>query len=385
MTSLAILTPFFLYFLYIYLKDRSLVSLSFVYAAPFFILNILFFSLSFSVYDLDFSLDHFIIILIYFLSFVLFSFGLRCGAYKSATLKLYNIRKNSKISFLILITYLLVFYWIYLYSDFLPNFRLTYELSRHDGNAFIWFVTFVMINLSVVSSIFFYNGIGRIIHLTFLSLGYIVIGTKFGVIFLGISVLTYSVLFFGFKLTFSRNFFLILFICITPFLLFYYFHVPSFEMILPYLIGYTDYTFNASSLLSIDPYWGQINFENNLYSRIPRFIFPSKPFFFGDYRLVNDLSLTHNNTGFPSFGYWGSLIADFGYFSIFIISFISFFKGFFISYLLKGSLILHSFVKYVLVLILLGYPLVSLGSTHLIVETILLSFLLAYKFKLKSI
>jgi hypothetical protein len=96
------------------------------------------------------------------------------------------------------------------------------------------------------------------------------------------------------------------------------------------LAKYADYTRNAALIID-DPqrpvYYGLVAVEDEVYARVPRAVFPSKPEIFGAFRVIHHYFPDASANGWaPDFGI-GFAYADFGPLAIFYVGFCAMING----------------------------------------------------------
>lgn len=144
------------------------------------------------------------------------------------------------------------------------------------------------------------------------------------------------------------------------------------------LIEYSDYTRNAMMVIDdhgARPAWGRLTFEDNVYSRMPRVLFPEKPKNFGQFRLAERYypDWFDADTGSPAFGI-GVQYADFGSLSVFyLIAFSAF-----------GAIMVNSFVNsepnsanFLMLLFFCGLGAIPAGDYYYFPEHLVVAFLLS--------
>lgn len=148
----------------------------------------------------------------------------------------------------------------------------------------------------------------------------------------------------------------------------------SINTIMRGLSSYSDYNRNFLILVqdltkSKEYFWGQISFENNLFSLIPRAVFPSKPTIFGSFRIsykfYEEWTLLYQ--GAPSFGQFGALFADFGHLSLIIIAIYNFIIGAFLALSEKNFLKHKNPITFMLFMIFAGITFFDVGMGSIIV------------------
>lgn len=141
------------------------------------------------------------------------------------------------------------------------------------------------------------------------------------------------------------------------------------------LSGYSDYVRNFSILVGqIGNHFfnGLITFENNVYSILPRILYPSKPEIFGLFRISYMFfpEQTMLMKGAPSFGEFGSIYADFGGYSIVIIMILYFLKGLILASIEKSFLHNKNIITFMLFLNFMGIPLINTGIQAIVMSLI---------------
>lgn len=163
---------------------------------------------------------------------------------------------------------------------------------------------------------------------------------------------------------------LVLFIVTTPALI--------LEGGLQGLSGYSDYTRNGMLVIDsgIGPYYGQLTLENQVYPRIPRVLDPEKPEAFGDLYLAEhfypDRFAMH--AGAPAFAN-GTWYADFGVMALPLLLAAGFLSGMMLKLFMRSLLKYRSPGDFIMVLFACGVPLITLGSTFLLPESLILAVL----------
>ena len=153
------------------------------------------------------------------------------------------------------------------------------------------------------------------------------------------------------------------------------------------IVQYSDYTRNA--MLVVDEpvdhgIPGILTFENQVYSRIPRVFFPSKPKDFGIFYLAERYypEWFEADTGSPDFGI-GVQFADFGYFAPVYLFLWGVLQGIgarcFVERLRKHP----NCPNFVLLVFFASVVLIPIGSTYLLPEHFAIAIVLAFMFKLR--
>lgn len=150
------------------------------------------------------------------------------------------------------------------------------------------------------------------------------------------------------------------------------------------IIRYADYTTNAIKVVDnfnyyFDRYyWGQLFFEDNFYSKIPRAIFEDKPRSYGSFTLAEAVypAWFELNIGDASFGLMGRPYVDFGYYGIIFISAYGFFSGLALKYCLHYYYLKPTPTIAILALFFANISYLSLGPVYPLIEHIILSTLI---------
>lgn len=159
------------------------------------------------------------------------------------------------------------------------------------------------------------------------------------------------------------------------------------------LAGYSDYNRNFSILVndlvkSKDYFLGQVTFENNFYSFIPRAIFHNKPTIFGSFRISYKFfpEGTILFQGAPSFGQFGAVFADFGHFSLIIIAIYNFVMGGLLALSEKNFIKNKNPFTFMLFIIFAGIILFDLGisAASIVVVNILMVVIIYYGIRILS-
>lgn len=161
---------------------------------------------------------------------------------------------------------------------------------------------------------------------------------------------------------------LVLFIVTTPGLI--------FEGGMEALAGYSDYTRNGMLVIDsgIGPYYGRLTLENQIYPRIPRVLDPGKPKDFGDLYLAEHFYPDRFvlQTGAPAFAN-GTWYADFGVLALPLQLVAGFLSGMMLKLFMRSLERYRSPGAFIMVLFACGVPLITLGSTFLLPESLLLA------------
>lgn len=141
--------------------------------------------------------------------------------------------------------------------------------------------------------------------------------------------------------------------------------------------SYSDYNRNASMILEDQGapiYYGQLNFENIIYSKIPRALWPDKPKNFGAFLLAETYYpfLFELDQGAPSFGI-GIYFADFGTLAYFFIAGANFFTGRMLRYFTTLCERHASVFSFIMLLFFADVTLLPVGVGYFLFEYLLLA------------
>lgn len=148
------------------------------------------------------------------------------------------------------------------------------------------------------------------------------------------------------------------------------------EQLLMVMANYSDYNRNAVMLIDSDRYlqWGRIFFEDNLFSRIPRALYPDKPKDFGSFSLALEYfpSSFYRDEGVPSFGL-GVMYADFGILAVVMNTLWGIFSGIVSRTLMARLRLYRSPADFVLLCFFSGVILIPIGAGNLLPEHFVLA------------
>jgi hypothetical protein len=152
------------------------------------------------------------------------------------------------------------------------------------------------------------------------------------------------------------------------------------------LSGYSDYSRNAMMVIDNDlpPLWGKLNFEDAVYSRIPRVLFPDKPKDFGTFYLAKLYfpEWFAADTGSPAFGV-GVVYADFKSASLLYLVITSFVSAWLLKIFISRSERFHDPGDFIMLLFLSGVVLIPLGVGYLLPEHFLLAVVISFMLRLR--
>jgi hypothetical protein len=157
------------------------------------------------------------------------------------------------------------------------------------------------------------------------------------------------------------------------------------------MASYSDYTRNSVMLIDNyntyfnDYFYGILQFQDEVYSRVPRVIFEDKPRAFGSLILSQAVfpAWFSKNVGDASFGMVGVVFADFGYFAIFFLMFGAIVKGIFLRWCVDSFQKTNNIFYFIILLFAAGLGFMPLGLGYLILEHFILAFLLVFIISLK--
>jgi hypothetical protein len=142
------------------------------------------------------------------------------------------------------------------------------------------------------------------------------------------------------------------------------------------LAAYSEYTRNGMLVIDSDigPLYGQLNLEQQVYSRIPRPLFPDKPSDFGSFYLAEHFfpEAFLQGQGAPAFSY-GIEFADFGVLALPYLTLINLLGGLLLKMFMTGLRRYNDPGSFVLVLFFAGLSVIPLSGIFLLGETIALA------------
>ena len=289
----------------------------------------------------------------------------------------FSIKILYLICLLILAGLLAVLNSMYPLEDIIKNPREFYKSSR-VGFGHVYFLTSLMLKLLFLLSLYLFKSLfARIIIFISISVLLSFLGSKSQI--LSIFFIYALYLFFIERKHFNLRVTIILVGSIGTFLLSFFLILQKSDFsVLVKIMNYFDYFENFLTLFTqINSYYlGILTIESNIYSVMPRVIFPDKPLYFGTFHLGQEIfpKQTYLNQGAPSFSFFGRGYADFG-----ILSFVYFSLSGAISGFIIGALSSHRTIYSFIIILAVAYnPLLTFGSDGFVVEmfNILLSFLL---------
>ncbi|MGJ0300970.1 O-antigen polymerase [Aliarcobacter cryaerophilus] len=271
------------------------------------------------------------------------------------------------------------------FKDFLLNPREIYIRTR-SGYGLTFFLSTTMIYISLVLTLFsfknkFYLSIFFILLILF---GYLH-GSKGMIVMSTILLGLFIVYVKKVKISLSRLFVIVAFFSfflISAFL-FTSVGLDSLLEVIKMMSAYSDYTRNSIDLINNfdsmfqEPFWGQLTFESNFWSRVPRLLFEDKPRAFGEFRLSEAMfpEWFAQNVGDASFGIMGIPFADFSYLGIHYIFLWSLLTGVIIKYLINILKHTANVGIFILLCFFAGYGFIATGAGWMIFEHLFLAFM----------
>lgn len=197
-------------------------------------------------------------------------------------------------------------------------------------------------------------------------------GSKSAVLFLGMIWLLHRRYADGHRLPLKQALPLLLLMAAALAGLFYFFSTGiEIADLANYIIGYSDYTSNGLMVMHADKpaLFGRLFFEDNVYSRVPRVLFPGKPKDFGTFYLAK-LYFPESfelDQGVPAFGV-GLTYADFKWLTLPILCAGAVFMGMLTKTYRNALARFRQPGDFVVFLFLCGAPVLSVGAGVLLPE-----------------
>lgn len=161
----------------------------------------------------------------------------------------------------------------------------------------------------------------------------------------------------------------------------YYLPDKNIQTIINSLSSYSDYNRNFLKLIeemgsSNEYFGGLISLETNFVSLIPRVLWSAKPEIFGSFRLSYMIypEWTMLFQGAPSFGPFGDYFADFGHWSLIIISIQNIIMGFCLAISEKNFIKHKNPITFIVFIIFMGMPILDIGLSSITIIIINLIF-----------
>ncbi len=292
-----------------------------------------------------------------------------------------NYQKNlSLISYLFLLSaYLLYLPILIEYKEFIFLPREIYIRTR-TGYGIQFFLSTTLTYMAFIIYLFKENKRYGIYIFSILCIFILLLhGSKIQILALAFIYLFYLVYVKQKKYTFSSFVFYSSFLTIMIAVLFYTTLPKTMnDNFIKAVSAYSSYTRNAMLVIDSDmkPQMGRLTIESQIFSRIPRAIYPDKPKDFADFYLAKVFFTQwfEVDTGSPSFGMVGRPYADFGIFAIFYILFVSFFTGILLKIFMTRLQKYRNPFDFILVLFFSGVNLIPLGVGYLWLEHFIIAF-----------
>ncbi len=145
----------------------------------------------------------------------------------------------------------------------------------------------------------------------------------------------------------------------------------EFNQIISLMVGYSDYARNAVMLVDSlkDFHYGGVFLEDNLYTRLPRLLFESKPKDFGAFGLAKQFfpDSFYLDQGVPSFGL-GVFYADFWIFILPVLGIAGAWSGFFAKVFFSRVRVYKSPSDFVMLCFFCGIGFIPVGGGYLLFE-----------------
>ncbi|WP_158301064.1 O-antigen polymerase [Janthinobacterium sp. BJB426] len=284
---------------------------------------------------------------------------------------------------LIFISYLFMFPIMYEYRDLLATPRNIYESTRTGYGIFL-FTSALLNNLSFIAFIFSKKKTftGSVLFISILFFNIYIHGSKGQFVTILMIYFAYVAYVLNRKMSggkFLINFGISASLLISLFVIFASQQRNMVEVVVN-ISNYSDYTRNANMVIDSDfpTQYGKLLIESNLYSRLPRVVYPDKPKDFGYFLLAKTFypEWFENDSGSPSFGI-GGIWADFGIFSIFYFLFWAILLGVLFKTLAVKLKENSNMGLFILVLFFMGIDLIPLGTGYLVVEHLFLAIIIS--------
>jgi oligosaccharide repeat unit polymerase len=266
------------------------------------------------------------------------------------------------------------------FREYIFNPREIYVHTRTGYGLYFFLSTF----LSLVGFIvFLFSKKANLVKVLLLSVLIIVFlylhGSKGQVNLLFTIVSLYYVYIKGWKVSKKALGVIALAVSCSVMVLFYLTTSYEYENIFKLMTSFSDY--NRNAMLIIDKqktfYNGQLTFESNFYSRIPRALMPDKPKDYGVFKLAKQYypSWFYEDTGSPAFGL-GVQYADFGGWAIFYLSAWALLLGCLLKLFIQRLKKFRTPGDFIVVLYISGITLLPLGDGYLLLEHLMIALLI---------
>lgn len=173
--------------------------------------------------------------------------------------------------------------------------------------------------------------------------------------------------------------------------MFYFFqwrHSDSADGVFMLMSSYADYNRNAMMLIddpTLEPQYGRLTVEQNIYTRVPRVLYPAKPKDWGTFWLAKRYYPVwfEKETGAPSFGIMGVPYADFGKFAILYLMVWAALGGVLLKIFVTRLREYRSPCDFIAVLFLCGVSIIPGGVGYMLPEHLVLAILVAFVLRLR--
>ncbi len=211
------------------------------------------------------------------------------------------------------------------FSDLILSPRAIYMRTR-SGYGHMFFVSTALTYVAFVLILFKQQGFRgeKLLFFTACVVLCLMHGSKGQVVILLLIALMYRVLVSGKRMSMLRGLTAAVAFALGLGSMFYFFqwrHSDSADGVFMLMSSYADYNRNGMMLIddpTLEPQCGRLTVERNIYSRVPRVLYPAKPKDWGTFWLAKRYYPVwfEKETGAPSFGIMGVPYADFGKFAI---------------------------------------------------------------------
>jgi hypothetical protein len=305
----------------------------------------------------------------------------------------FNVESNTKyLPYLVLAASVLLYLPILLeFRELIFSPREIYSKTR-SGYGHMFFVSSMLTYIAFILMLFKRPGFRgeKVLFFVACSLLCLMHGSKGQVLQLLFIALMYRVFAQGHKVKFTRAIGLAVGIAIAVASLFYTLHGrynQDGEGLLMVMTTYADYNRNAMMLIDDDhePLWGELTVGSNVYSRVPRVLYPDKPKDWGPFYLAKRYYPVwfEKETGAASFGILGVAFADFWYFSIIYLMFWAAVTGILLKIFVTRLARYRSPADFIVLLFLAGASIVPGGMGYMLPEHLVVAALTVLLLRLR--
>lgn len=293
----------------------------------------------------------------------------------------YNVKLSPYI--FLVIAFLLYLPMIIEFREYLFSPREIYIQTR-TGYGLAYFTSDVALNIGFILFLF-KKKTGIIQKVIFFLICFILAylhGSKGHVIELVLILIMYNVYIDNNKIGFLQMIKYVFCFCTVMVMLFFStLSDASFDNIILKISSYSDYTRNAMLVIddtNLSPQYGKLTFEENIFSRIPRVLYPNKPKNFGTFWLAENYypEWYDLDTGSPAFGI-GVQYADFNVSAVFYIVICSMIVGILLKIFVVRLRSNKTPSDFIMLLFLTGVGLINIGTGYLLPEHFLLAFFIS--------